>query len=129
MSRGYTLRDAKQIYDRLRKRYFLDATPPLHLPPAADELRWLWLPANSGNLGETTFDEDGDPEAVALDPMLRESRKLLKLILLHEMTHMRLGSKYSCGGFSHRWSGARIPRSSQWFGETVRLAEAGALQL
>ena len=41
-------------------------------------------------------------------------------ILLHEMTHMRLGPDVSCGGFSHAWTGPRIARSSACMIETIQ---------
>lgn len=123
-----SLRECQALYDRLRKRYFLDAPEPLRVPPFAAELRWAWLPDNSDALAETMFDEDRDPFEVRLNHKFSRYT-IVRLSLLHELTHMRIGFDYSCGGISHRWEGLRIPRSSQWRVETIRLATLGALQL
>jgi len=123
-----SLKQCQQLYDRLRVRYFLDAHEPLHIPPPAAELRWVWLPDNSDALAETVFDEDDDPYEVRLSH--KDARySVIRPSLLHELTHMRIGSRLSCGGISHAWTGVRIKRSSMWHAETVRLAGLGALQL
>ena len=118
-----SLKQCQQLYDRLRVRYFLDAHEPLHIPPPATELRWVWLPDNSDALAETMFDEDGDPFEVRLSARVRWY-SILKPTLLHEMAHMRIGTKLECGGRLHR-----VAKTSQWHAETLRLAGLGALQL
>ena len=123
-----SLRQCQQLYDRLRKRYFLDGGETLHVPPLAAELRWAWLPENSDSLAQTEFDVDGDPYEVRLSHK-DACPSIIRICLLHELTHIRLGLSYSCGGVSHRWKGMRIAKSSQWRAETLRLATLGALQL
>jgi hypothetical protein len=125
--------EVKQVYTSLRKRYFvadIGAQPyEVHALPAAADLRWYWLAKNSDCLGITNWDEDDEPDAIGLATTLRCSHHLMKHILLHEMTHIRLGPNPSCGGFSHSWTGPRISRSSAWHSETQRLVTAGAFQL
>lgn len=121
--------EMRRLYETLRRRYFAPGVEGFRdLPPSA-EIRWYWLAANSDALGITHWDDDGDPQDVGLAPLLRGSYHLSRHIMLHEMTHMRLGPKHSCGGFSHAWTGPRIARSSAWHAETIRLAQAGAFQL
>lgn len=124
--------DIRKGYDRLRLRYFTDAPPPLHVPPPARELRWAWLPDNSDAMAETLFDEDNDPFELRIRHRWADRWTVLKPTLLHELTHIRLGPQYSCGGWrrvGHKWSGPRISRSSRWHAETLRLVAAGAFQL
>lgn len=129
MSRpAITLKQAAGIYKRLRKRYFLHAEPPLHVPPPVNEIRFTWLPDNSDAIGETYFDEDGDPFEIRLNHKLCRYT-IARETILHELVHMRLGAHRSCGGHSHAWNGARIAMSMAWHKETVRLAEAGAIHL
>lgn len=95
----------------------MDAPPPLGVPPKAKDLRWVWLPRASPHLAATIF-EDDEPETVFVNPLLLESKRMLVMILLHELTHMRLGHRYSC-----KW-GAKT-----WREETLRLASLGAIPL
>lgn len=133
MSKPLSLADLRKGYDRLRQRYFMDAPPPLHVPPAAKELQWGWLPENTDAVGETFFDEDGDPFLLRLKRRYNDRWTLARPTLLHELTHMRLGPAYSCGAwreFNHRWQYAPvIPKTSKWHEETLRLVQLGALQL
>lgn len=126
MASVYSMYDVRRMYETLRKRHFTEGAR--ELPPAKD-LRWYWLAKNSDALGITHWDTDGDAQDVGLAPLLRCSHHLMKHIILHEMTHIRLGSAVSCGGFSHAWTGPRIARSGSWHAETLRLASAGAFQL
>lgn len=135
MPRPLSLRQIQAGFNRLRRRYFLDAGPPLHIPPLASEFRWGWLPANSDAVAETLFDEDGDAEELRLAPQYADRWSILRTTLLHELTHMRLGvnlPRYpgpSCGAWH---PGAKLPKiaaSSVWRRETLRLASLGALQL
>jgi hypothetical protein len=125
----YSMADYKRLYTRLRRLYFLDPGENLHIPPPVEELRWYWLPPQDSALAMTTFDEDGDPQDIGFDPMTRVSYHIIRYVMLHEMTHMRIGSKWCCGQLSHAWLGARVPRNTLWHAETKRLVEAGALTL
>ena len=112
--REWSWRVVHQNYESLRRRYFMDAEPPLRVPPPASVLRWSWLSELSPDLGATHLDEDGDPESLELNPWLRRSSRHLRAILIHEMVHMR-DPKISCRVGSRRWTE-----------ETVRLATLGA---
>ena len=129
MASVYSLYDVRRMYDSLRRKHFSAVVEPARAVPLAKDIRWYWLAKNSDALGITHWDEDGDPDAVGLAPMLRGSHHLMKHIVLHEMTHIRLGPDVSCGGFSHAWTGPRIARSGVWHAETVRLVADGAFQL
>lgn len=128
LRRIISLRQAARIYDQLRKRYFMDAEPPLHVPPPASKLTWSWLPDNTDAIAETNFDEEGEPEGMRLNAKFMRYT-IARETILHELVHIRLGPKLSCGGHSHAWSGARVSRSMAWHRETVRLAQAGAIRL
>ena len=116
------------MYDDLRANFFMDAEPPLFIPPVAADLQWGWLPDNSDAVAETLF-EDGEPALIRLNEKLCRWRSITRETLLHELTHIRLGPRYSCGGYSHAWTGSRVTSSMRWHRETVRLATAGALRL
>jgi hypothetical protein len=123
-----SLRQIARLYDQLRKRYFMDAEPPLHVPPVAADMKFTWLPDNSDAIAQTDFDEDGDAYE------MRFNAKFMKYTIaresvLHEITHIRLGHGPSCGGHSHAWGGARVASSMAWHKETLRLAQAGAIRL
>jgi hypothetical protein len=108
----------RQLYDRLRLRYFMEAEPPLRVPPLAADLRWYWLPEVSPAHAYSHFDEDGDPCELGLDPALRRSDRFLTSTLLHELIHLRVGPAAECG---------KIGRPSPtWRREQVRLAALGA---
>lgn len=126
--RNLSLGEVRAMYDSLRRRFFLDAAPPLRVPPPSAELRWGWLPESSGALGETQFDEDGDPEMIRV-AFYDRSRTILRGTLLHEMTHMRLGAEYACGSGTRRHGMRTLPASSMWRQEALRLVQLGALQL
>lgn len=126
--RSVSLRQAKRMYDELRLKFFMDAETPLHIPPVASELFWGWLPDNSDAIAETQF-EDGEPTQIRLNEKMCRWRSIARETLLHELTHIRLGCRYSCGGYSHAWTGSRINSSMAWHRETVRLANIGALRL
>jgi hypothetical protein len=110
-------------------KYFLDPPEGYFVPPVANDLRWYWLPANSSAFALTTFDEDDHPCDIGFDLSTRHSYDIIRWLVLHEMTHMRIGYKWSCGQVSHRWRGTRVPKDTIWYQETVRLANAGALVL
>lgn len=107
----------KRRYDSLRKKYFLHPPDHLYTPPRSEELRWLWLPQKSYALGITFFDEDGEPESLALNPWILESTRVIHNILLHELTHMR-NPAISCH-----------TNSAKWRDEIRRLAGLGAVRL
>lgn len=128
----YSLADYKRLYDRLRTKYFMDPGPAedgKHVPPLSNELQWYWLPPQHSALAMTQFDEDGDPESIGWDPITCRSYHFMRYLMLHEMTHMRIGPKWYCGQLSHKWLGARVPRNSLWHAETQRLLNLGALTL
>lgn len=131
--RNMSLREVRELYDSLRKRFFQDAAAlapgsALHIPPKSDELRWGWLPESSGALGETRFDEDDEPEMIRLAHYDR-CRSIIRGTLLHEMTHIRLGPKANCGSGVGRHGIRAMPAGSAWREEALRLAAIGALQL
>ena len=106
-------------YDRFRKRYYMDGLgKPL---PLAKELRWGWLPYNSNSAGITHFDEDDEPDLIELNEGLSDWTSLLKLTLLHEMSHIRLGVDVPCPSVTRN---RRILPA--WKEETIRLAGLGA---
>ena len=114
------MKQLQRIYDKQRKKYFMDAVPPLRVPPPASELLWNWLPDNSPNLAETIFDEDGDPQEIRISPVvsyLRQARTTIQ----HELIHIRLGPKLNCD------SNGRLP--AKWRAEILRLAQLGAIKL
>jgi len=125
----YSFADYKRLYNRLRRLYFMDPGEDFHVPPLAEELKWYWCPPQAGALGMSLFDEDGDPTDIGFDPSTRSSYHILRYVMLHEMTHMRIGPKWSCGALSHRWYGARVARNTLWYAETKRLVDLGALTL
>lgn len=110
-----TLRQIQSTYDRLRRRYYLDAEPPLEVPPPARELVWTGLSPFSPNLAETHFDQDGDPHEIRLSSMAIDCPKHARRNLLHELSHMR-NPRANCS-----------KKDAWWKAEIVRLAEAGAL--
>jgi hypothetical protein len=119
---------AKRLYTRLRKKYFLDAIPPLNVPPLAKELVWRTDPTPSA-MAETNFNDAELPYEIRLSEWLMRSYTITRAVLLHELTHMRLGSKYSCGAWSENWKGARVGRNTAWHKETLRLTALGAMHL
>lgn len=115
-----SLKQVMALYERQRLRYFMDAQPPLHLPPPASELKWEWLPANSPNVAETVFDEDDDPDMIRIAPAFAHLR-FMRPTIQHELIHIRLGPKAQCD------SGGRL--SARWRAEVLRLAQLGAIKL
>jgi hypothetical protein len=83
-----TFRSVKAEYERLRSRYYLDAEPPLRVPPPAGDpaLRWTWVRDRS-LWGATHFDEDNDPHLIEVP--WNAGQRVLVLVLLHELSHMR----------------------------------------
>jgi len=112
MPRKPSFASTKKLYDGLRRRYFMDAPPPLRVPPKSFEFAWMWLPWNSSNLGVTYLDEDRDVEVVGLSPILQLSPWMMRATLLHELTHMR-DPEIGCA-------------SKRWLEETRRLVDLGA---
>ena len=118
-----TWRQVRRYYDDLRLRYYQDAEDPLRLPPPAAELTWRWAP-DKGNLAETVFEPSTPAGRPAVDAhvvgvnlnvvVARSGQRVLKLCLLHELSHMR-NPAANCGRGS-RW----------WREECSRLAAAGA---
>jgi hypothetical protein len=106
-----------KMYDKLREKYYLDAHPPLKIPPKAADLRWLWTAENSGAWAMTSFDEEGDPHTVEIHPTMQLSPNTLELVLLHELSHMR-NPKATCG-----------KKGKWWRDESKRLAALGAVRI
>lgn len=100
-------------YEGLRSRYYLDAEPPLRVPPRASDpaLRWAWA-SDPRIWAATHFDLEGDPHLIEM-PFNRGSR-LTVLMLLHELSHMR-NPRADC------WR-----RRAWWRAEGARLEAAGA---
>jgi hypothetical protein len=105
------------LFNSLRKRYYLHADPPLRIPPKAEEFQWLWSQRNTGAWAITSFDEDHDVISVELHPEMRRSPNTLRLVLLHELSHMR-NPVAECGR-----------RSKWWKEESARVAGEGAVTL
>lgn len=97
----------------------LAASGEVMIPPPAKELRWTWLPENHHLLGETVFDADDDVYDLSLNVGLLNWPSVLRTIILHEMTHMRLGPNVNCHGMATR-------KSKKWSQESARLASLGA---
>lgn len=115
MPHGRSWKAIHRLYDRLRSKYFMDAEPPLMVPPAAKDLIWIWTAERAPYLGQTHFDEERDAFTVELNPMLTRVPRYMRMALLHEMTHMR-NPVISCDG-------------KKWNVEVVRLAQLGAIPL
>jgi hypothetical protein len=92
----------------------MGAEPPLRVPPPAAGIVWYWVPSKSGHHGIVHLDEDSEPEAIGINQDLRRSERFLKVILLHELTHLR-DPRLNCGS-----------RSPGWKAEQVRLSTLGA---
>jgi hypothetical protein len=108
----------QRTYDMFRRRYFLDGE---RCPPLAKDIEWAWHPELSGDLGVTTWDHDEDPESVTLNHALRHWPDMLKVTILHEMTHMRLGVDSRCPSMAKNKSA-----QPTWTREMTRLASLGA---
>ena len=111
-------RRVRQTWDTYRKRYFLDGE---RVPPLSHEVRWIWLPTGSPDLGETTWDDDNQVCDEALNSGLLLWPDLLKITLLHELTHCRLGPGVQCPSM-----GKRKRMTAVWRKEQERLAALGA---
>lgn len=120
MNTNRSWKETHRLYDQLRLKYYMDAEPPLQVPPKASELRWVWLPEGSQDFATTDLDEEQEPHTIGLNVELLRSSKLMTYILLHELSHMR-DPNITCEGRGK----ARRP----WLEETVRLAQLGALRL
>lgn len=107
-------------WDRMRRRYFLDAEDPLKVPPLAKEITIYWLPPESPYLGLTEFDEDEDAESLGVSPLVYYSQTHARALILHELTHAR---DHRIGGKSD--SGC-MGKGKAWRKETLRLAALGA---
>lgn len=106
-----------RLFDQLRRAYYLDAEAPLQVPPTAAGLEWNWTATNSGAWAFTRFDEDGHPYAVELHPDMRRAPNTLRLVLLHELSHMR-NPRANCGA-----------KSPWWRRESARIAALGGVRL
>ncbi len=113
----WSTRKLRIAYDSLRRRYYFGGLGKT--PPSSTELRFSWLPENSPDLGVTHFDDDDDPESVEVNLLCRIAPKLMRTVLLHELSHMYLGREVKCP--TERW-----PMSPEWRAETIRLAGLGA---
>jgi hypothetical protein len=111
----WSTKKVQETYDSLRKRYFLNGP---NIP--ANKLRWSWLSEASTLLAATCFDADDDPESMELNLVLRKLPTLMRVTLLHELTHIRLGPDVPCPSLTKK----RVPDA--WKRETVRLASLGA---
>ncbi len=108
-------------YDTLRKRYYLDGLG--RVPPPSSALRISWIKESSPTLAVTHFDDDDgepiEPESLEVNLVCRTVPDLMRRVLLHELSHMRLGKDVRC-------STDAGPLSPAWRAETVRLAALGA---
>lgn len=102
----------RRAFDRFRQRYYLDADPPLRVPPPAADFRWAWIAPRSPDMAATHFDADDDPHLVEIPFGL--PHRVTVLLLLHELSHMR-NPKARCS-----------PPDRWWREETRRLALADA---
>lgn len=97
----------RRTYNAFRSRYWHDAA----LPDFEDlDFEFAEEP---GEFGSVEWDEHGNP-SLSLDPSLRQSRTLLRAVLLHEMTHVRLGP-----GFGH---------GPQFYAEAMRVCGLGGIR-
>lgn len=117
MARPLSWTKIHKLFNSLRKRYYLHADPPLRIPPKAEDITWFWSQKNTGAWAITSFDEDGDPISVEIHPEMRRSPNTLRLVLLHELAHMR-NPKAECS-----------PSSKWWREESARVARLGAVRL
>lgn len=103
----------QRIYNRLRKRFFMEAPNGYIVPPLAKDLIWTWVPRNGGVVAAVLWDDDNTPMAISVSP----KTVTIYADLLHELTHLRLGPKHkkSCRGHSPVWKR-----------EQLRLARLGA---
>ena len=108
-----TLKAVRAEYDKLRRRYYLDAVEPERVPPPSVELRWAWLRVR-GLWGLTHLDEDNDPHLVEV--AFGAGPRVTTLVLLHELSHMR-NPRSECH---------RIRADRWWRAEGRRLEAAGA---
>jgi hypothetical protein len=120
----WTQGKVKAKYTIYRRNYFLDhqaSTGEVRTPPTAKELRWVWLPEKSPDLAETVWDDDDNVFDIAINLSLLYWPDMLKVTLLHELTHMRLGPDIKCPSMV---KGNRAQPA--WTREMVRLANLGA---
>lgn len=109
----------KRRYGRLRSKYFMDAEPGVtFVPPTATHLTWVWAAETADYLGMTVFDEDSAPFELHLNLLLLRPFMGWELdrVLVHEMTHMRLGPTRSCASRKY------VP---YWRSEQERLTRLG----
>jgi hypothetical protein len=106
-----TFKSIRAEYDNLRRRYYEDAEPPLHVPPPSSELRWAWN-RDPRVWSATHLDEDDDPHLIEVPFGL--GNRVTSFLLLHELSHMR-NPKADCGR-----------RRKWWRSEGRRLEAAGA---
>lgn len=103
----------RKEYDRLRKKYFVG----FEQVPPSKELRWKWMARDHHELGHTWFDDGGDPFEIGINLLCLSIARVLGFTLLHEMTHMKLGTGPECS-----------PHSQPWCGEVDRLSALGAFR-
>lgn len=84
-----TFRSVRAEYDRLRLRYYIDAEPPLRVPPPAADpaLRWTWTRDIRRIWAATHLDDDGDPHLIEVP--YGYGPRVTTLMLLHELSHIR----------------------------------------
>lgn len=80
----------KKCYDRFARKYF-----PNDVLPEFDSLDFEFS-ENPNEMGSVTWDEDNLP-SLSLDPLLRRIPSFLQAVLLHEMTHLKLGANTGHG--------------------------------
>lgn len=82
----------RRTYNRFKERFFSDRD----LPEWKDlEIQFDEIPLQ--DWGEVEWESDGQVHILRLDHVLRFWPETLKMILLHEMVHMSIGSKYGHG--------------------------------
>jgi hypothetical protein len=107
-----------------RKRYFMDGHETV--PPLSKDVRWSWLPHTSPDLAETVWDTDLHVYDVAINEALRHWPDMMKITLLHELTHCRLGPGVKCQSACKRRKDGSGRANPIWSREAARLAALGA---
>lgn len=80
----------KKCYDRFARQFFPD-----DVLPEFESLDFEFS-ENPNEMGSIDWDEHGMP-SLSLDPILRKIPSFLRAVLLHEMTHLKLGANTGHG--------------------------------
>lgn len=68
----------RRIYNRFNRLYFSNELPDLEI---------VWEPSDDSMA--TTHTYEGEPHRLTFDPALRGYRKIIKIVMLHEMIHVQ----------------------------------------